>query len=117
MAHPLNQKKDLYVPCHNANCPYPTYTNSAKTTEEDQAELTNYDTKIYKASVQMADALTAELRGHQIPFFVLKKSLVQDSTSAAELNGTSDVDPKLSKSDLIELQRRMLQLLEDLCKE
>lgn len=65
----------------------------------------------------MADALTSELRGHQIPFFVLKKSLVQDSASSAELDSTSDKEPKLSKSDLIDLQRRMLQLLEDLCKE
>ncbi|KAJ6109518.1 hypothetical protein N7486_001753 [Penicillium sp. IBT 16267x] len=95
----------------------PVDSKEKSTTEEDQAELTNYDTKIYKASMQMADALTAELRGHQIPFFVLKKSLVQDSSSSAELDGTSDMDPKLSKSELIDLQRRMLQLLEDLCKE
>lgn len=65
----------------------------------------------------MADALTAELRGHQIPFFVLKKSLVQDSASSAEPDGSSDKELKLSKSELIDLQRRMLQLLEDLCKE
>ncbi|KAJ5553183.1 hypothetical protein N7494_002561 [Penicillium frequentans] len=95
----------------------PVESKEGSTTEEDQAELTNYDTKIYKASVQMVDALTAELRGHQIPFFVLKKSLVRGSASSEELNGTSDVEPKLSKSDLIDLQRRMLQLLEDLCKE
>lgn len=65
----------------------------------------------------MADALTAELRGHQIPFFVLKKTLVQDSSSSAELDSTPDTDSKLSKSDLVDLQRRMLELLEDLCKE
>ncbi|KAJ5658328.1 uncharacterized protein N7484_001977 [Penicillium longicatenatum] len=95
----------------------PVESKETSTTEEDQAELKNYDAKIYKASMQMADALTAELRGHQIPFFVLKKSLVQDSTSSADLDGTPGMDQKLSKPDLIELQRRMLQLLEDLCKE
>ncbi|KAJ5915464.1 hypothetical protein N7466_011397 [Penicillium verhagenii] len=95
----------------------PIDSKQLSTAEEDQAELTNYDAKIYKASVQMADALTSELRGLQIPFFVLKKSLIQDSLSSAEPDGASGGDPRLSKSDLQDLQRRMLGMLEDLCKD
>ncbi|KAJ5938261.1 hypothetical protein N7454_004603 [Penicillium verhagenii] len=95
----------------------PIDSKQLSTAEEDQAELTNYDAKIYKASVQMADALTSELRGLQIPFFVLKKSLIQDSLSSAELDGALGGASRLSKSDLQDLQRRMLGMLEDLCKD
>lgn len=63
----------------------------------------------------MAAALMSELRGLDIPFFALKQSLVVESDRPAEMDGLDS--GKVTKSELIELQRRMLGLLEDLCKE
>lgn len=63
----------------------------------------------------MATALMSELRGLDIPFFALKQSLVVDSDRPSEVNGLDS--GKVTKAELLELQRRMLGLLEDLCKE
>ncbi|KAJ5728678.1 uncharacterized protein N7483_003186 [Penicillium malachiteum] len=94
----------------------PVDSANISTAQEDKAELMNYDFKIYKASVKMADALMAELRGLNIPFFVLRKE-IQPSSSKGESEALVEGPPKLSDSELADLQRRMLELLEDLCKE
>lgn len=69
----------------------------------------------------MADALMAELRGMKIPFFGLQKSLIQDPdtppTNHADDASVDANSRRLTTSDLADLQRRMLGLLEDLCKE
>lgn len=90
----------------------------------EQVELEDYDRKVYKASAQMADALIAELRGMKIAFFVLQKNLIYHSDTTEKrppirnADGPGDASPaKLTESDLANLQRRMLGLLEDLCKE
>jgi hypothetical protein len=78
---------------------------------EDRAELTNYDEKVYNASAQMAEAMAAELRGMGIPFFgTMRKGLVRNEA-------VNDDEAKLTASELQDLQRRMLELLQDLCKE
>lgn len=63
----------------------------------------------------MATALMSELRGLDIPFFALKQSLVVESDRPSEVDGLGS--GKVTKAELVELQRRMLGLLEDLCKE
>jgi hypothetical protein len=71
----------------------------------------------------MADAMTAELRGLKIPFFVIQKSLIQESSEsqAIEASSTKNNAPegslKVTKAELASFQRRMLELLQDLCKE
>lgn len=74
----------------------------------------------------MAEALTAELRGLNIPFFVLRKSLIHESSAPGsgepsskhdEIVALEDGSSKVTKSELAALQRRMLELLQDLCKE
>lgn len=97
-------------------------TDSTQDTNEEKLELGEYDRKVHQASVQMADALMADLRGMKIPFFVLQKSLIQEQDTSENtsqyLNAEGDASSsKLTKSDLADLQRRMLGLLEDLCKE
>ena len=72
----------------------------------------------------MADALTAELHSLKIPFFVLDRGLVQDSidpgsestTSTRQDNSVGPGSSKLTKDEVADLQRRMLELLENLCK-
>ncbi|KAJ5558711.1 hypothetical protein N7535_009410 [Penicillium sp. DV-2018c] len=91
------------------------------------AELAAYDGKVHRAATQMTDALMAELRGLGVPFFTLRKDLIQEEGNQ---NGPSTPsDPPvgtvghpgrkipISRSELVKLQRRMLELLEDLCKE
>lgn len=101
------------------------HNNARQTAEEDQAELYRYDTKVYRASVQMAAALDSELRSLRIPFFVIKSHLVSEQrsllaeTKPKSKDGT-DQEKKsgpISREELIALQRRMLDLLQDLCKE
>ncbi|KAF3398311.1 hypothetical protein F1880_005699 [Penicillium rolfsii] len=116
------KKKELDAVLRSIGAPIDSTATSDANTE--QLELDDYDKKVYKASVQMADALMMELRGMKIPFFVLQKSLIHDSDTSVNASqnqhtdGDSDARPsKLSSSDLADLQRRMLGLLEDLCKE
>lgn len=105
-------------------CAILSNTDIIQDANAEQLELEDYDKKVYKASAQMADALMAELRGMKIPFFVLQKNLIHDSGTSDNVSqnyntdGAADARPsKLNSSDLANLQRRMLGLLEDLCKE
>ena len=63
----------------------------------------------------MANALISELRSMDIPFFALKQSLILESDHPETTSEPGNT--KLSRSELVDLQRRMLGLLEDLCKE
>ncbi|KAJ5392199.1 Protein of unknown function DUF2458 [Penicillium cosmopolitanum] len=92
-----------------------THRSKRDIAQDDKAELDTYDAKVYKVSAKMATALMSELRGLDIPFFALKQSLVVDSDRPSEVNGLDS--GKVTKAELLELQRRMLGLLEDLCKE
>jgi Protein of unknown function (DUF2458) len=78
--------------------------------EENEKELKYYDAKVYKSSIDLAKAVDSELRGLNIPFFAVKHSLV------ASLEKDENPDT-ISRDELLALQRRMLELLENLCKE
>ncbi|CAI7579447.1 unnamed protein product [Penicillium pancosmium] len=93
----------------------PVDQKEISTAQDDKAELDTYDAKVYKVSAKMATALMSELRGLDIPFFALKQSLVVESDRPSEVDGLGS--GKVTKAELVELQRRMLGLLEDLCKE
>ncbi|KAL2821046.1 hypothetical protein BJX63DRAFT_254001 [Aspergillus granulosus] len=102
----------------------PVDEKEVSTAEEDAAEIKNYDGKVYKASKQMVDAMTAELRALHIPFFCLKQGLVADETadqkgeqSQGHASVTATSQGRISVEELSALQRRMLELLQDLCKE
>lgn len=98
-----------------------------KTAEEDRAELSNYDAKVYKASADMAKALDSELRALGIPFFAVKHTLVKAAASEGDkaISESSAIHTKLegsedgtlSREELSALQRRMLELLQDLCNQ
>jgi hypothetical protein len=107
------QRGYLYV-CLHLSPALPT--NQAQTAEEDQTELNTYDAKIYAASNQMAQALTLELRGLGIPFFSIKRDLVTGDHKNNDDHDKQHKD-KLPREELSALQLRMLELLQDLCKE
>ncbi|KAE8389694.1 hypothetical protein BDV23DRAFT_156710 [Aspergillus alliaceus] len=107
----VEKKKELDAVLRSVGAPVDE--KEVSTVEEDRAELTNYDMKVYKASKQMADAMMSELRALQIPFFSIKQSLVVDSAGKA----AESLNPGIGRDDLAVLRRRMLELLQDLCKE
>ncbi|KAJ5497019.1 hypothetical protein N7463_009006 [Penicillium fimorum] len=101
----------------------PVKEDDGSTEKEFAAEIATYDAKVHRAAVQMADAIIAELRGLDIPFFTLRKDLVQDIPSTMEgsqpqsqTESTRINSSPITKSELVKLQQRMLELLEDLCK-
>ncbi|CAI7617576.1 unnamed protein product [Penicillium palitans] len=101
----------------------PVKEDDGSTEKELAAEIATYDAKVHKAAVQMGDAIIAELRGLGIPFFTLRKELVEDNPSKIEgtqsrsqTESTGTTSSPISKSELVNLQQRMLELLEDLCK-
>ncbi|KAL4946877.1 hypothetical protein BDV06DRAFT_2114 [Aspergillus oleicola] len=105
----------------------PVDEKEVSTVAEDLAEITNYDAKVHRASKQMADAMLAELKALDVPFFCISKSLVvitegmdkktSSSSSGSPGSTTMDKQGKLSLEELVALQRRMLELLQDLCRE
>jgi Protein of unknown function (DUF2458) len=78
---------------------------SSSTVVEEKAELERYDKKVYTALGQMVGATDRELTMLRVPFFAIKHDLVQ------KIEGG---DGLLSKGKLVDLQKKMLQLLEDL---
>ncbi|GLA59003.1 hypothetical protein AtubIFM54640_009732 [Aspergillus tubingensis] len=117
------KKKELDAVLRSVGAPVDE-NKQVSTAEEDRAELTNYDAKVYKASRQMSDAMIAELKALRIPFFTIKKGLVLDS-DPSNMGRTTTTTPtvkqqqqqQLSREELSALQLRMLELLQDLCRE
>lgn len=81
--------------------------------EEDQVELHNCDRRIHAAMTKMATEIDRELRGMGVPFYAIKHELVilEEGPDRAGIAG------RLDKGELRDLQKRVLQLLEELFKE
>ncbi|RHZ71041.1 hypothetical protein CDV55_108283 [Aspergillus turcosus] len=121
----VEKKKELDAVLRSVGAPVDD-TKQVSTAEEDQAELKNYNAKVYRASKQMAEAMTFELRSLGIPFFTVKESLISDAPRAPQHGDSSRYQSSqsasqrqalLSRDELSVLQRRMLELLQDLCKQ
>lgn len=85
----------------------------ASNSDEEEAELRNCDLKIHKAMTRLAMDIDRELRAMGVPFYAIKHELV----ILEERKGAGVQPEKVDKSELRELQKRMLQLLEELFKE
>lgn len=80
----------------------------------DQAELEEYDKKVYKSAAQMVADFDGQLRKLGVPFYTIKHDLVileegEETFSAGK--------GRIDKGELRDLQRKMLQTLEDLFSE
>lgn len=81
--------------------------------EDPAEELRTFDMKVYRAQVQMVKEMSAKLKGFGVPFFGTRSELVRKKGGmSAEEDGK-----KIDETELVELQRRMIALLEDLCNE
>ncbi len=82
--------------------------------------------KVYKAQTEMSTAMTAQLGAMGIPFFGTKQSLILQSQAIPPDKGrntdavndvTTRNSGKIVQVELVKLQRRMLQHLEDMYKD
>jgi hypothetical protein len=84
-------------------------------------ELVDFDMKVYKAQVQMVTEMTARLRSLGVPFFGTKTELVRmrmkERAKEVGSHAWKDENRMIDEIELVELQRKMLALLEDLCSE
>lgn len=76
-----------------------------------QAELEAYDKKVYAGLTAMAADFDRQLRGLGVPFYAIKHDLVVLENGPEKGGATKG---RVDKGELRELQKRMLQTLEDL---
>lgn len=90
------------------------------------AELKRYDMKVYRAQNDMVNAMCTDLAAMGVPFFGTKAHLIQDASSINTKGETAHAEPsggvemavaKITKAELLGLQKRMLQFLEDMYQE
>ncbi|KAF2398300.1 hypothetical protein EJ06DRAFT_532049 [Trichodelitschia bisporula] len=84
---------------------------SDPTDEENIAELAHFDVKVYKASQRMVDVHTGELKRLGVPFFGIKPERVTKTPS------NDPNDTRITEEQLLQLQRRMIEYLEDLYRD
>ena len=92
-------------------------TDATQTPEREKEELDQYDAKVYRASKAMVDSQTSSLKVLGVPFFGVKPHLVGGSSYDPTEVGDSQPIPaggKISKDQLLELQRKMLNHLMEL---
>ncbi|KAL6246188.1 hypothetical protein RBB50_006423 [Rhinocladiella similis] len=77
----------------------------------DQAELEAYDKKVYAGLLAMAADFDRQLRSIGVPFYAIKHDLVVLEEGPEKAGAAKG---RIDKGELRELQRKMLQTLEDL---
>ena len=75
-----------------------------------------YDKKVYQASKAMVKAVSCQLKELGVPFFGTRLELVDDAKSGSPPSSTDTAARKIPDTELLSLQRRMLQFLEDMYK-
>lgn len=116
-------------------------TQSTLPTPEQEAEalkteLEVFDVKVYRAQHEMVKEMTGKLRALGVPFFGTRSGLVvlrsrpeSREGSAAEGDGNYEKEEqkkefekarergRIHEMELVELQRKMLSILQDLCEK
>jgi hypothetical protein len=91
-----------------------------QTPEREQAELKQYDAKVYRACKAMTESQTSSLKVLGVPFFGTRPHLVlfesEEPTSAADAKqqSGSQGEQRITKAQLLELQQKMLNHLMEL---
>lgn len=95
-----------------------------QTLEEKEAELAAFDRKLYKAQVDMNEAMSLVLKSLGVPFFGTHSALIlPDSEDGRVDTKSKDVQgerpkwsPRVTAKELLELKRKMIMYLEDMYK-
>lgn len=77
-------------------------------------ELRTFDGKVYRAQCQMVGEMGGKLQRLGVPFFGTRPELIRYDGG---VDGAADEDGGrgITETELLEMQRRMLGILEDLC--
>lgn len=78
-------------------------------------ELETFDMKVYKAQIQMAKEMTTKLRNMGVPFFGTRTELIRPISGGTSKESNAKV--VIDEIELVKLQRKMLNILEDLCSD
>jgi hypothetical protein len=92
-------------------------TAPLRTPAREKEELEQYDAKVYRASQLMVESHSAQLKGLGVPFFGVSPDLVVEDGDGQTANGKltgQETSKKLTKKELLELQRKMLTHLVEL---
>lgn len=84
-----------------------------QTPEREQEELNQYDAKVYRASKAMVESQTSSLKVLGVPFFGVRPHLLA-SDDEEVTNGNEGGPAKVTQTQVLELQRKMLTHLLDL---
>jgi hypothetical protein len=84
-------------------------------------ELKVFDMKVYRAQMQMVKEMSARLKNLGIPFFGTRTDLVildsQRKSQGEAWAATERAKGRVDEVELVELQRRVLTILEDLVQD
>lgn len=82
-----------------------------RTDEAEQEELREHEKKVYRACRAMVEAQSARLKALGVPFFGMREECLR---SEGEGEGESEGRKKVTRKELVELQRKMLNHLMEL---
>ena len=88
--------------------------------EELASELKTFDMKVYRAQTQMVKEMSTRLKNMGVPFFGVRLDLIIPVGKGEVVEG--DGGKRLEKgmiheAELVILQKRMLSILEDMCRD
>jgi hypothetical protein len=84
-----------------------------RTDDVEREELEMYAQKVYRAAQRMVESQSKELKGLGVPFFGLRPECLR-AEGSDEGNGGREEQKKVTKGELLELQRKMLNHLMEL---
>ncbi|KFY54076.1 hypothetical protein V496_07328 [Pseudogymnoascus sp. VKM F-4515 (FW-2607)] len=84
-------------------------------TSDGAEELRAFDGKVYRAQCQMVGEMGGKLHRLGVPFFGTRSELIRYDGGVDGAADEKDEGGGITESELLEMQRRMLGILEDLC--
>lgn len=96
-------------------------TSQAKPEIDKEAELAEFDRKVYATQQVMETDMTAEMKRLGVPFFGTDPSLIveddQDVSGEALPDGHPKFSPLVTETQLLQMRRKMVAHLEDLYRD
>lgn len=84
-------------------------------TSDGAEELRAFDGKVYRAQCQMVGEMGGKLQRLGVPFFGTRSELIRYDGGVDGAADEKEEGGGITESELLEMQRRMLGILEDLC--
>jgi hypothetical protein len=88
-------------------------TEPLRTPAREKDELNQYNQKVYRACRLMAESHSTQLKGLGVPFFGVRPELILPE-GVEPVEEDPGMSQKITRTQMLELQRRMLSLLTDL---